>query len=107
MDFPGGSDGKVSAYNAEDPGSIPGSGDPLEKEMATHSSIHAWKIPCTAEPGGLQSMGSQRVGHDWATCVCVWRVDCNPLNNLNKFLRLLPYIYTHTHIYNHICILYM
>ena len=36
----------------------------LEKEMATHSSIHAWKIPWTEEPGGLQSMGSQRVGHD-------------------------------------------
>ena len=38
--------------------------DPLEKEMATHSSIHAWEIPWTKEPGGLQSMGSQRVGHD-------------------------------------------
>ena len=38
--------------------------DPLEKEMATHSSILAWKIPCTEEPGRLQSMGSQRVGHD-------------------------------------------
>ena len=41
--------------------------DPLEKEMATHSSTLAWKIPCTEEPGGLQSMGSQRVGHDWVT----------------------------------------
>ena len=38
--------------------------DPLEKEMATHSSIHAWKIPWTEELGGLQSMGLQRVGHD-------------------------------------------
>ena len=38
--------------------------DPLEKEMATHSSTLAWKIPWTDEPGGLQSMGSQRVGHD-------------------------------------------
>ena len=38
--------------------------DPLEKEMATHSSNLAWKIPWTEEPGGLQSMGSQRVGHD-------------------------------------------
>ena len=36
----------------------------LEKEMATHSKILAWKIPWTEEPGGLQSMGSQRVGHD-------------------------------------------
>ena len=38
--------------------------DPLEKEMEIHSSILAWRIPWTEEPGGLQSMGSQRVGHD-------------------------------------------
>ena len=38
--------------------------DPLEKDMATHSSTLAWKIPWTEEPGRLQSMGSQRVGHD-------------------------------------------
>ena len=38
--------------------------DPLEKEMATHSSTLAWKIPWKEEPGRLQSMGSQRVGHD-------------------------------------------
>ena len=38
--------------------------DPLEKGMATHSSILAWRIPWTEEPGGLQSMGSKRVGHD-------------------------------------------
>ena len=38
--------------------------DPLEKDMATHSSIHAWKIPWMEKPGGLQSMGLQRVGHD-------------------------------------------
>ena len=41
--------------------------DPLEKQIATHSSILAWRIPWTEEPGGLQSMGSQRVGHDWGT----------------------------------------
>ena len=41
-----------------------GQEDPLEKEMAAHSSIPAWKIPWTEEPGGLQSMGSQRVEHD-------------------------------------------
>ena len=39
--------------------------DPLEKGMATHSSILGWRIPWTEEPGGLQSMGSQRVGHNW------------------------------------------
>jgi len=41
-----------------------GQEDPLEKEMATHSSTLAWKIPWMEEPGGLQSMGSQRVGHN-------------------------------------------
>ena len=41
--------------------------DPLEKEMATHSNILAWRTPWTEEPGRLQSTGSQRVGHDWAT----------------------------------------
>ena len=41
--------------------------DPLEKEMATHSSILAWKTPWTEKPGGLPSMGSQRVGHNWVT----------------------------------------
>ena len=46
--------------SAGDVGSIPGSGTSPEKEMATHSSILAWEIPWTEEPGGLQSMGSQR-----------------------------------------------
>ena len=41
-----------------------GQEDPLEERMATHSSILAWRIPWTKEPGGLQSMGLQRVGHD-------------------------------------------
>ena len=41
--------------------------DPVEKEMATHSSILAWEIPWTEEPGGLQSLGLQRVGQDLAT----------------------------------------
>ena len=44
-----------------------GQEDPLEKEMATHSSILAWRIPWTEEPGWLQSMGLQRVGLDWVT----------------------------------------
>ena len=49
--------------NAGDVGSLGGK-DPLEKGMATHSSIVAWKIPWTEEPGRLQSMELQRVGHD-------------------------------------------
>ena len=101
---PNGSDGKKSACNAGDPGSIPALGrsagegtgyplqyswaclvaqlvknlparretwvqslgreDPLEKGKAPHSSIQAWRVPWTEEPGGLQSVGSQRVGHD-------------------------------------------
>ena len=43
-----------------------GQKDPLEKEMATHSSTLAWRIPCTEEPGGLQSTGAGRVGYDWS-----------------------------------------
>ena len=59
LGFPGGSDGKESACNAGDPGLIPESGRSPEKEMATQSSILAWKIPRTEEPGQLQSMGSK------------------------------------------------
>ena len=58
---PSGSDGKESACNAGDPGLIPESGRSLEKGLATHSSIIAWRIPWTKEPGWLQSMGSKRV----------------------------------------------
>ena len=54
----------AKAGDVRDVGSIPGSEDPLEKEMATHSSILAWRILWTEEPGGLQSMGSQRVRQD-------------------------------------------
>ena len=43
----------------------------LEKEMATHSSVLAWRIPGTGEPGGLPSVGSHRVGHDWSDLVVV------------------------------------
>ena len=57
-DFPGGSNSRASAYNAGDPGLTLGREDLLEKEIATHSSTLAWKIPWTEEPGGLQSMGS-------------------------------------------------
>ena len=48
-----------------------GQEDPLEKGMATHSSILAWRIPRTEEPGGLQSIGSQRVRHDWSNLACM------------------------------------
>ena len=60
----------------------------LEKEMATHSSVLAWRIPGTREPGGLLSMGSHRVGHDWSD------------------LHIYIYIYTHIYffIYLFICL---
>ena len=61
MGFPDTSIGKEFTCNAGDTGSIPRSEDPLEEGMATHSSILAWRILWTEEPGGLQSMGSQRV----------------------------------------------
>ena len=58
---------KGQPAKAGDPGLIPGLGDPLEKEMATHSSILAWEIPWTEEPGGLQPMGLQRIRYDLVT----------------------------------------
>ena len=62
--FTGGSDGKDSACNAGDLSSVPGLEDTLKKRMAAYSSILARKIQWTKEPGGLQSMASQRVGHN-------------------------------------------
>ena len=57
--------------NAGDEGLIPGSGRPLEKEMATHSSILTWGIPWTEEPGGYQSMALQRVAHSRSNLACM------------------------------------
>ena len=58
--------------NAGDTGSIPGREDPLKKEMATHSSILAWEIPWTEEPGGLQTVRVQRVEHNLASKQWGW-----------------------------------
>ena len=62
--FPSGSVVKTSPANVRDTGSIPGSEDPLEEEITTHSSILVCKIPWTEEPGELQPMGSQRIWHE-------------------------------------------
>ena len=87
MGFPGGSDCKESACNAGHLGLIPGCGeDPLEKEMTTHSSILACRIPRTEEAGWLQSMGFQRVGHDWATNTAA-------INSTTFSIHLKSYIY--------------
>ena len=65
--LPWGLDGKESACRARDLGSVAGWEDPLEKGMASHSRSVAWRMPWTEEPGGLQSVGSQRARHDWAS----------------------------------------
>ena len=62
--FPGGSDGKEPACMQDIQVQSQSGEGALEKGMATHRSIPAWRIPWTEEPGGLQSMGSQRVRHD-------------------------------------------
>ena len=65
---------------------------PLEKEMATHSSILAWRISWTEEPGRLQSTGSQRVRHDWATSLSL-SLSCTDLSHMGPTLLplKLPY----------------
>ena len=105
MGFPGSSDGKESACNAGDLGSSPGLERSPGEGMATHSSILAWRIPWAEEPGRLQSMGSQRVGHDWASntdtlynknevftvdgCTLIWSTQNPKLHHL-KAQRLRP-----------------
>ena len=70
----------------------------LEKEMATHSSVLAWRIPGTVESGGLPSMGSPRIGHDWsdlaaAAAVLHWMCVCDLSSFICRWaLRLLPYL---------------
>ena len=64
MGFPGGSDSKESACNAKDPGLIPGSGRSPGEENGNLLHYSFWRIPQTEEPGRLQSMVPQRVGHD-------------------------------------------
>ena len=56
-----------------------GGEDPLEKEMATHSSILAWTIPWSEDPGRLQSMGLQRVGHEWEISLLILDYDLDQL----------------------------
>ena len=79
-----GSEVKASAWNSGDPGSIPGLGRSPGEGNGNHSSILAWRIPWREEPGRLQSMGSQRVGHDftftfssvlgWARNLVLWEL---------------------------------
>ena len=75
--FPSGTDGKQSTCIAGDRVWSQGQEDPLEKEMATHSSILSWRIPWTEEPGRLQSMVLQRIGQDWVTGITP-KIKCTP-----------------------------
>ena len=72
MGFPGSASGKEPACQCrrhEIPVQSLGWEDPLEKGMATHSNVLAWRIPWTVEPGGLKSVDSQRVGHNWTDLI--------------------------------------
>ena len=71
LGFPGGSDGKASAYNAGDPGSIPGSGRSPGKGNGNPHSILAWRIPWTEEPGGLQSRGCKELNTTEGTHILI------------------------------------
>ena len=72
-----------------------GQEEPLEKEMATDSSTLAWEIPWTEEPGSLQSMGLQRVGHDWATTLLYFKpISDSLLSLLPLHEKLFPQIHT-------------
>ena len=110
--FPGGLGDKETTCNAGDPGGSLDREDPLEKEMATHSSILAWRLSRTEEPGRLQPMGSQRVEHDWATNTFIFSVQhssvtqscltlCDPMNQSMPGLpvhhQLLWSTQTHVH----------
>ena len=106
--FPGGSDGKVSACNAGDQVRSLDQEDPLEKGMATHSDMLSRKTPWTEEPCGLQSMGSQRVRHNWASehaCIHACRVILIKffffilLNILKNFHKSICYFYNQWHFY--------
>ena len=66
--------------------------------MATHSSILAWRIPWTEEPGGLQSMGSQRIGHDWVTFTYICRYVLYKLLHIEYIHIFLPLEWYHLHM---------
>ena len=75
----------------------------LEKEMATHSSILAWRIPWTEEPGGLQSTGSQRVGLDWATSLSLTFTTLRK-TRLSKWKDNPQTVRTRLHIWQETCL---
>ena len=71
----------------------------LEKEMATHSSVLAWRIPGTGEPGGLPSMGLHRVRHDWSDLAAVSqsKLKCTSMTTFKALFLIVYYLRTHPH----------
>ena len=104
MGFLGGSDGKESACSAGDLGLIPGSGRSPGEANGNHSSVLAWEIPWTEEPGWLQCMGSQRVRGDWVTFTSFHFIipyPCvNPLG-LVTFVPMIPLQISYFHLHSH------
>ena len=88
--FPGGSDSKESACSVGGPGLIHGSRRSLEEGMATHSSIHAWRIPWTEEPGGLPSMTLKELDITQRLTLWVKGADIIILSSFSFHERLLP-----------------
>ena len=101
--FPVASDGKNLPAMREIWVQSLGQEDPLEKGMAIHSNILTWRIPRTEKPGGLQSVGPQRVGYDWVTnktqhnnSILLWKKKIKTLNKLGlewNFLKLIKDIH--------------
>ena len=90
MGFPGGSDGEECLQCRWPQVRSLGREDSLEKRMAIHSSIPACRIPWTEEPGGLQLIGSQRVGHDWAANTSTFfHLDRAPLPSTQHFWSMI------------------
>ena len=85
--------GKESACIAGDMGLIPGPDDPLEEGMATHSSILAWRLLWPEEPGGLQSIGSHRIRHNWepedAAHSAIKRINIDTMPEINIRISIL------------------
>ena len=88
--FPGGSDSKASACNTEDLGLIPGLGRSPGEENDNVLQDSCWRIPWTEEPGGLQSMESQRVGHDWATNTFTFHDACTKVESTSYKIKYIP-----------------
>ena len=103
LGFPNGASGEEPSRQwrrHKDKSLIPRSGRSPEEGMATHSTLLAWRIPCTEEPGGPQSIGLQRVSHDWSDLACM-HIDTLTTMSVNHLLSLLRETHTHTHTHTH------